>query len=203
MPLLRSQYYTPFFRDQFSAYGITLLYPKKSQLLNALKYSTAFPAAYFLMLRDSSSEESMSLVWAWLCAQLLNSVYSYVWDVERDWDISWFSAKSLAPVLKSPKLFQGTSFYYYCLVSNLVLRLGWSYKLFGSPTATAWIVICMMSLEVFRRFQWIYIRIETELRKINNQTGLSLFNEEAVNGQEGGGIQRVKSHNVMLGVPLF
>ncbi len=27
----------------------------------------------------------------WLAAALLNSVYSYYWDIERDWEISWFS----------------------------------------------------------------------------------------------------------------
>lgn len=27
----------------------------------------------------------------WLAAALLNSAYSYYWDVERDWEISWFS----------------------------------------------------------------------------------------------------------------
>lgn len=27
----------------------------------------------------------------WLAAALVNSVYSYYWDVERDWEISFFS----------------------------------------------------------------------------------------------------------------
>ena len=27
----------------------------------------------------------------WLGAALLNSSYSYYWDIERDWDIQWFT----------------------------------------------------------------------------------------------------------------
>lgn len=27
----------------------------------------------------------------WLASTLLNSAYSFYWDVERDWEISWFS----------------------------------------------------------------------------------------------------------------
>lgn len=28
----------------------------------------------------------------WLASALLNSSYSYYWDIERDWDIQWFTA---------------------------------------------------------------------------------------------------------------
>lgn len=30
----------------------------------------------------------------WLAAAFVNSGYSYFWDVERDWDIQWFTARS-------------------------------------------------------------------------------------------------------------
>ncbi len=32
----------------------------------------------------------------WLAAALLNSSYSYFWDIERDWDIQWFTAPGAA-----------------------------------------------------------------------------------------------------------
>ena len=33
----------------------------------------------------------------WLAAALLNSSYSYYWDIERDWDIQWFTAPGAPP----------------------------------------------------------------------------------------------------------
>jgi hypothetical protein len=28
----------------------------------------------------------------WLASALINSSYSYFWDIERDWEIQWFTA---------------------------------------------------------------------------------------------------------------
>eukprot|EP01025_Chloroclados_australasicus_P027577 TRINITY_DN27334_c0_g1_i1.p1 TRINITY_DN27334_c0_g1~~TRINITY_DN27334_c0_g1_i1.p1 ORF type:complete len:243 (-),score=15.37 TRINITY_DN27334_c0_g1_i1:684-1343(-) len=169
---------------------------KTAQVFNAIKYSTAFPAAYFLM--QYTIQDSTNLRVAWVCAQLLNTCYSYYWDVERDWDISWFSGVGLLPQFKLPKLFQA-EVYYYGLISNFVLRLGWSYKLSSFLKSSKMVVLMMTSLEVFRRFQWIYIRIETELRKIGSRDGKNLIHE---NGDHQN-ILRVKSHNVMSSTPLF
>lgn len=33
----------------------------------------------------------------WLAAALLNSCYSYVWDIERDWEIQFFSLGGECP----------------------------------------------------------------------------------------------------------
>ncbi len=35
----------------------------------------------------------------WLGAALLNSSYSYYWDIERDWDIQWFTAPGVRRLL--------------------------------------------------------------------------------------------------------
>ena len=65
----------------------------KQQLLNALKYTTAFPVVFLSFAKYHVSHEAWVNIWKplWLLAALVNSAYSYVWDVERDWEISFFS----------------------------------------------------------------------------------------------------------------
>ena len=40
----------------------------------------------------------------WLASALLNSSYSYYWDIERDWDIQWFTAPGALFLLVSLSL---------------------------------------------------------------------------------------------------
>lgn len=65
-----------------------------AQLLNALKYSTAFPVIILSAVNFQVTDESWNRFWKplWLLAAFLNSAYSYYWDVERDWDIQYFSS---------------------------------------------------------------------------------------------------------------
>lgn len=34
----------------------------------------------------------------WLLSALINSSYSYYWDIERDWDIQWFTAPGVLEI---------------------------------------------------------------------------------------------------------
>lgn len=66
------------------------------QLLNAVKYSTAFPVIILSAVNFQVTEESWNQFWKplWLFAAFLNSAYSFYWDTERDWDIQYFSSAS-------------------------------------------------------------------------------------------------------------
>lgn len=65
-----------------------------AQLYNALKYSTAFPVVLFSYMNYHTDEQTWATFYRplWVLSALLNSAYSYYWDVERDWDVQWFSA---------------------------------------------------------------------------------------------------------------
>ncbi|KAK9811761.1 hypothetical protein WJX72_009628 [[Myrmecia] bisecta] len=150
----------------------------KAQLLNALKYSTAFP----VIILSSMKYQVASSDWVgfykplWLAAACLNSAYSYFWDIERDWEISFFSnstgekvcAGISKPVLRSEQQYPRL-FYYYLMVSNLLLRLSWTYKLSPHLRRNHFTVLVFTLLEAGRRFQWIFVRIEVELRKLQHQ----------------------------------
>lgn len=145
----------------------------KTQLWNALKYFTAFPVIALSAVKYHVEIE----VWRgfykpmWLAAAMLNSGFSYFWDIERDWEISFFSQmkskKSLAvqPVLQ-PVLQYNKLFYMYLMVSNALLRLLWTYKLSPHLRRNHTAVFIVVCGEAFRRSQWIFVRIEVELRKI-------------------------------------
>ena len=75
--------------------------------------------------------------------------------------------RSLAvqPVLQ-PALQYNKLFYLYLMVSNALLRLLWTYKLSPHLRRNHTAVFIIVCGEAFRRFQWIFVRIEVELRKI-------------------------------------
>jgi hypothetical protein len=61
-------------------------------------------------------------------AALVNSLYSYYWDVVHDWDLG--HAQAAYPFLRDTLLFRaGPRLYYAALAANFLLRLTWWFKL--------------------------------------------------------------------------
>lgn len=73
---------------------LTKCFSFQLQLFNAVKYSTAFPVIIFSAMKYQVSREAWVGLYKplWLGAALLNSGYSYFWDVERDWEIQFFTS---------------------------------------------------------------------------------------------------------------
>ena len=68
----------------------------RPQLFNALKYSTAFPVIILSSMKYHVPIGQWHSAYKplWLLSACLNSGYSYYWDIERDWEISFFSSSS-------------------------------------------------------------------------------------------------------------
>lgn len=66
------------------------------------------------------------------------------------------------------RLFKSPLPYYWLIASNLALRISWTYKLSSHLRHLRWLVLSISLLEVFRRFQWAFVRLEHELRKIQH-----------------------------------
>lgn len=66
-----------------------------NQPYNAAKYATAFPAILLstLMRLDTGYFTSGNLSSFWMIAALTNALYSFYWDVARDWDLTLFSPR--------------------------------------------------------------------------------------------------------------
>lgn len=159
-------------------------------LANAAKYATAFPVLIFSALQrnlpDTPEYDARRTVLyrAWVLACLVNSLYSFYWDVTKDWDLTLFAgvrernAPDHAWGLRRRLLIgdNGPATYYAVILMDLMLRCTWSLKL--SPhldhiSDFESSIFVIEFLEVFRRWVWIFFRVETEWLR-NNSGGSSL-----------------------------
>ncbi|KFY98311.1 hypothetical protein V500_01744 [Pseudogymnoascus sp. VKM F-4518 (FW-2643)] len=154
-------------------------------LANALKYATAFPVIILSALQRSSSDASTtataaetSLYRLWLLAVIINSLYSFYWDVANDWDLTLLSPARSNPEhpygLRRKMVFRASEIYYVAIGLDFLLRITWTLKL--SPHLDQFNdweggIFCIQALEVFRRWIWIFFRVETEWVR-NTSTGL-------------------------------
>jgi hypothetical protein len=145
-------------------------------LANALKYASAFPVIILSALQRSMSinqasvgMSEASVYMLWLLAVMVNSFYSFYWDVAKDWDLTLFSRERSAPDhpwgLRKRLYFQTDEIYYTAIAMDFVLRCTWSLKL--SPHLDHFNdleggIFVMEFLEVLRRWIWIFFRVETE-----------------------------------------
>lgn len=153
-------------------------------LANAAKYSTAFPVitlgSILRNLTVQHREMSTGLYRAWVAACLLNSFYSFYWDVAKDWDLTLFSEARERDDPEHPfglrrkLLIHRPAVYYVVIAMDLVLRCTWMLKL--SPRLDhlndfEGSIFLIQFLEVFRRWVWIFFRVETEWIR-STSTGL-------------------------------
>lgn len=153
-------------------------------LANALKYSTAFPVlitnAWQRSVEDPATKAT--LYKAWIFAVMINSLYSFYWDVAKDWDMTLFSSKRerespYHPVgLRDRLIFRPISLYYAVIGMDLMLRCTWMMKLNGRLDKLSDFeggIFLVEFLEVLRRWVWIFFRVETEWIR-NSSTGLGV-----------------------------
>jgi hypothetical protein len=148
-------------------------------LANAAKYSTAFPVIVLGAMLRNHKDGSRGLYGAWVAACLLNSLYSFYWDVTKDWDLTLLTKERDSPEhpfgLRRVLLVHKPGVYYAVIALDLALRCTWMIKL--SPTGDRISdfessIFLIQFLEVFRRWVWIFFRVETEW--IRNSASLGL-----------------------------
>ncbi|KAJ7951056.1 SPX and EXS domain-containing protein [Quillaja saponaria] len=154
---------------------------EKTSLFNALKYSTAVPVIFLSALKYHVVPTKWTSVYRplWLLSSVVNSLYSFYWDVTRDWDLSGFSRIFLfsRPSLCS-NLFYGRQWiYFWTIGSNLILRCSWTYKLSAHLRHNYLTVFTITILEMLRRFQWIFFRVENEWNKMTRSSIQISMNE--------------------------
>ncbi|CAJ2501562.1 Uu.00g044150.m01.CDS01 [Anthostomella pinea] len=158
-------------------------------LANALKYSTAFPVIVFSALQRSWGP-SPTIYRIWVGACVVNSLYSFYWDVAKDWDLTLFNGARERRGVRDGRfsnhdqrhafglrrqLRLGPPVLYYAVVAvDLCLRCTWSLKLSPHLDHVADFessIFVIELLEVFRRWVWIFFRVETELLRNNAAPG--------------------------------
>ncbi|XP_021907288.1 uncharacterized protein LOC110821677 [Carica papaya] len=72
-------------------------------------------------------------------------------------------------------LFYGRKWVYFLVIgSNLILRCTWTYKLSAHLRHNYLTVFAITALEMLRRFQWVFFRVENEWNKINSRSSVQL-----------------------------
>ncbi|KAK7295014.1 hypothetical protein RJT34_17917 [Clitoria ternatea] len=151
---------------------------EKNCLFNALKYSTAFPVIFLSALKYHVLPEKWTTLYRplWLLSSVINSLYSFYWDITRDWDLSGFSRifKFNKPHVVSTMFYGRQWIYFWAIGSNFILRCSWTYKLSAHLRHNYLTVFTITLLEMLRRFQWVFFRVENEWNKIMTRSGVQL-----------------------------
>lgn len=116
-----------------------------------------------------ASETGLSRLW--LLAVFTNSLYSFYWDVSKDWDLTLFAPARERNAADQPwglrrgRIFRPDGVYYAAIVVDLLSRCTWSLKLsvhlYHVNDLEAG-VFALELLEILRRWMWVFLRVETE-----------------------------------------
>ncbi|XP_019055871.1 PREDICTED: SPX and EXS domain-containing protein 5-like isoform X2 [Nelumbo nucifera] len=143
---------------------------EETTLLNALKYFTAVPVIFLSALKYHVFPDRWTKIYRplWLLSSVINSLYSFYWDVIQDWDLSIFSPifRFNRPRICSNMLYGRKWVYFWAIGSNLILRCTWTYKLSSHLRHNYLTVFTITALEILRRFQWVFFRVENEWNKM-------------------------------------
>jgi hypothetical protein len=72
------------------------------------------------------------------------------------------------PAVRPKHLYHPASWYSWAAAANFLLRMTWAHRLLGNLEAHDEVLLVVACLEVVRRWQWVFVRVETELRKLSH-----------------------------------
>lgn len=115
-----------------------------------------------------------------LLAALINSLYSYWWDLTNDWGFDLLRSKPTQgedlqphPFGLRTRLMYPLPYYPFVVFANLVLRLTWSVKLsphLHSHSEGSGVIFWTEVAELVRRWMWVFLRVEWEIVKEKQDT---------------------------------
>lgn len=131
-----------------------------SMLGNTLKYTCNLPNLIFTWylrvhpeMLSSSQFESFQMIFL-----LINSTYSYLWDIKMDWNIPSFVSLRKG----KNKMIFGTYVYYFAILTNFIIRFWWLWIFLGNYSKFVFFDEELQYLEVLRRAQWVIFKLESE-----------------------------------------
>ena len=134
-------------------------------LVNLGKYLSAFPViwtSFFKNYYASSPLYEEHLKNLWLGFVVINSIYSFIWDVYMDWGLGNLRCYFLRHEL----IFKYRIVYYLIILFDFFARFTWSVSLSQHVHMTFQESMWFFELiEVFRRFLWIFLRVEWYMLK--------------------------------------
>ncbi|XP_043496961.1 xenotropic and polytropic retrovirus receptor 1 [Polistes fuscatus] len=138
-------------------------------LANAGKYSTTFLVVIANTLYNYHRDEYANQwenpwLWSWVTSCIVNSVYSYTWDLKMDWGLLDSNAGENR-FLREEVVYSAAGCYYFAIIEDFILRFIWvaSFILIQCKYVSNDMMTSIVApLEVFRRFIWNFFRLENE-----------------------------------------
>lgn len=130
---------------------------------NALKYSSAFPPIYLGWLKRQTP--SLSIQGLFVLSAVVNSTYTFVWDVLMDWGmLQWDKERGCWRLCMREQtvIARKKTPYAVLLIFNFLLRFVWALAVFGSVPTRGHGMFFFETLEILRRTVWAVFRIEWE-----------------------------------------
>ncbi|KNC78482.1 hypothetical protein, variant, partial [Sphaeroforma arctica JP610] len=136
----------------------------QKDLVNAFKYASAYPPIWLgHALKMAPTGQSPTLYSAWILASVVNTMYTYYWDLVWDWGL--FDRTSPNYPLRARMMLPRPLYYMWILI-DLILRCVWSVQLSNLLRLnSADKIILFELLEIIRRALWNIVRVEYECIK--------------------------------------
>ncbi|KAF8483140.1 EXS family-domain-containing protein, partial [Gautieria morchelliformis] len=132
-----------------------------THLINGGKYlSSIMMYVSYYTWRSRGSPRDLSFV-LWCLFATLSSVYASLWDLLMDW--SFLQRGSTHRFLRPELLYTNNPIiYYFAIVSNVMIRFIWTMYIPSGGLNNRLRAVIAAGLEMLRRFQWNFYRLENE-----------------------------------------
>eukprot|EP00732_Lithocolla_globosa_P002339 Lithocolla_globosa_v1_NODE_1513_length_2520_cov_11.413793.p1 type:complete len:554 gc:universal NODE_1513_length_2520_cov_11.413793:1903-242(-) len=147
------------YRDQYVHDKEKKLFP---HMVNAGKYTSSLLVTFLSALSKYYSSDTAHIIW--IISAVFSTIYSYSWDIKMDWGL--LQPKTKTFLLRDELAYQRSSIYYFAMFSNLLLRISWVWVISIGEWDKALhqhsFAFSLGVLELYRRFQWNFFRMENE-----------------------------------------
>lgn len=130
-------------------------------LVNAFKYLSSILNALFYFRYRQAGSQGVLPHGLWVLFATINSLYTCTWDIAIDWNL--LQKSSRYPLLRSHLAYDDIwPMYYVAMVVNIMIRFVWVIYLFGDASSVPLRAFVAAMLEMLRRWQWNFVRLENE-----------------------------------------
>ncbi|KAG0308115.1 hypothetical protein BGZ98_009011, partial [Dissophora globulifera] len=133
-------------------------------LLNAGKYTTSLINLFVYFSYRHYGEAHLKI--AWIGVSIISSIYTFSWDIYMDWGLFRFGKLGGAayghPFLRQELVYSRMWVYYLAIVLDFLGRFSWVLRLVPMNINVVLLSFLLALLEVLRRWQWNFFRLENE-----------------------------------------
>lgn len=132
-----------------------------TNIYNAGKYFTGIVYSLFYHIWSHNGAPRHGSSFIFFCfTGCLYSLYACGWDILVDWSL--FKRRTHYPLLRTDLIYTQISSYYFAIITNIFIRFTWILYTPTKGPSSLLRSIFIAWLEVLRRIQWNFYRVENE-----------------------------------------